>query len=262
MTGPMHTAHARTHSPSRCRAMLQVASLLTAAGSLQAQVTPDSLLRKAIARLERPQRQVLLPALEWQARAVVHIPGRDIVLHGTWKVHPPDSAIVATFDTARGPGSTQRMILAGDRGWLQKDSKVTPMPSDDLTEERHQFYLYSLLQLTSLRRPGVRLRAVPPDANGHSGFRVQQRGRLPVTMYFDTTGRATHLSTTFATRGRGAGDAQEIFLSGTLDVEGTTWFRHLTILRNGKPYFEMEIATLYAVPRIADTLFARLTRPH
>jgi hypothetical protein len=241
--------------------MLHVASLLTAAGSLQAQVTPDSLLRKAIARLERPQRQVLFPALEWQARAVVHIPGRDVVLHGVWKVHPPDSAIVATFDTARGPSSTQRMILAGDRGWLQRGSRVTSMPSNDLIEERHQFYLYSLLQLTSLQRPGVRLRTAPADANGHSGFQVQERGRLPVTMFFDTTGLVTHLSTTFATLDPAAGDAQEVFLSGTMDGERTTWFRHLTILRNGKPYFEMEIGTFHAVPRIADTLFARLTRP-
>ena len=258
----MHTPRARTLSHSRSCAILLVASLLTTARLLRAQVTPDSLLRKALARLERPQHQALFPALEWQARAVVHIPSRDIVLQGIWKVHPPDSAIVATFDTARGPGSTQRMILAGDRGWLQRASQVSPMPSNDLIEERHQFYLYSLLQLTSLQRPGVRLRTAPPDANGNAGFRVQQHGRLPVTMYFDTTGRVTHLATTFATLGRTAGDAQEIFLSGTMDVEGTTWFRQLMILRNGKPYFEMEIETLHAVPRIADTLFVRLTRPH
>jgi hypothetical protein len=242
--------------------MLHAATSLIAAGALQAQIPLDSLLRKAIASQERPRRQLSFPALEWQARAVVHLPGRDIVLHGVWKVQPPDSAIVATFDTTRGPASTQRMILAGHRGWLQRDSQLTAMPPDMLTEERHQFYLYSLLQLTPLQRPGVRLRAVPPDAAGNSGFRVQQHGRLPVTMYFDHTGRVSHMATTFATLGRTAEDAQDILLSGTRDVEGITWFRQMTITRNGKPYFEMEITKLHAVPRISDSLFARLARPH
>src|SRR5438552_1482370 len=144
--------------------VLQGVTALLAAGALQAQTPPDSLLRKAIARLERPLRRRTFPALEWRARAVVHLPGRDIVLHGVWKVQPPDSAVVATFDTTRGPASTQRMVLAGDRGWLQRDSALTAMPADVLTEERHQFYLYSLLQLSPLERPGVKLHSVPPDA--------------------------------------------------------------------------------------------------
>jgi hypothetical protein len=47
-------------------------------------------------------------ALEWDARAIVHIPGRDIAIRGTWRVAPPDRAVVSTFETSAGPSSTRR----------------------------------------------------------------------------------------------------------------------------------------------------------
>src|SRR3990172_4094140 len=155
--------------------------------------SPDVLIRRAIAAAGGRARLAAAPALEWDARAVVHVPGRDIVIKGTWRIQPPDSAIVSTWDTTQGPGSTRRLILAGTRGWIQRDSALTPMPDAVLVEERHQFYLYSLLRLLALERAGVRLSATPADSAGRPGVRVEAPGRLPVTLHFDAAARGARV---------------------------------------------------------------------
>ena len=97
--------------------------------------------------------------LEWTGRGVVHIPDRDITIRGTWKIQPPDSAVVATYDTTRGPGTLRDLIVAGTSGWIQRDTAFTPLPEDILAEEQHQYYLYSLLRLVPLKEKGVKLHA-------------------------------------------------------------------------------------------------------
>jgi len=216
--------------------------------------SPDVLIRRAIAAAGGRARLAAAPALEWDARAVVHVPGRDIVIKGTWRIQPPDSAIVSTWDTTQGPGSTRRLILAGTRGWIQRDSALTPMPDAVLVEERHQFYLYSLLRLLALERAGVRLSATPADSAGRPGVRVEAPGRLPVTLHFDAAARVARIETTFATDGPGPGEGQSITLTGSIEAGGVRWFRRMTILRSGKPYYELELTALRVLPALKDTL--------
>ena len=213
----------------------------------------DSLVRRAIeaaggrANLERA------PALQWQGRAAIHLPGRDITIFGTWSVQPPDSAVVATYDSVQGPRSTRRLILAGTRGWMQRDTTLSPMPGAVLTEERHQFYLYSLLRLLPLQSPGVKLTRVVDDSAGNAGLIVESPGRLQVTMYFDRNARVVRLRTTFAADS-GSVERQDIRFEGTIESNGVRWFRKMMINRNRQPYFDMEVRTFETLPRLDDPL--------
>ena len=218
-----------------------------------AQDGPEELLRRAIEAAGGRARLAAAPALEWQGRAVIHIPGRDITILGTWSIQPPESAVVATYDSSQGPRTTRRMILAGGRGWVQRDSSLAPMPNGMLTEERHQFYLYSLLRLLPLEAPGVHLTRVLDDSAGNNGLLVERSGRLPVTMYFDRDARVVRMRTTFAVDS-GPVERQDIQLEGTMDANGMRWFRRMVIRRGGQPYFDLELRTLQALPRLSDPL--------
>lgn len=235
---------------------LFLAAIPLVAARLPAQARPSRVLDRAIIAAGGESRLREYRGFEWSGLGVVHIPGRDIVIRGWWEIQPPDSAVVATYDTARGPGTTRRLIVAGPRGWLQRDTLFTPLPDDLLAEEQHQYYLYSLLRLVPLKEKGVKLHPVFPDSMGNSGFRVERAGRLPVTMYFDSAGRVMRLVTRFALPGPVAGDAQVVRLYGSVESEGVRWFRRMEILRAGKPYFDLEIDSLSVKPAINDSLLA------
>jgi hypothetical protein len=227
--------------------------LLVPLASLKAQEAPAALVRRAIEAAGGREALQAAAALQWQGRAVIHLPGRDIRIEGTWSVQPPDSAVVATYDAVQGPRTTRRLILAAPRGWMQRDSQVTPMPNAVLTEERHQFYLYSLLRLLPLEAPGVRLTSVVSDSVGNSGLLVESPGRLPVTMYFDRSARVARIRTTFAVDS-GPVARQDIRFEGTIESNGVRWFRKIVIDRDRQPYFELELTSLQVLPRLTDPL--------
>ena len=226
------------------------------AAILPGQTRPSIVLDRAIKAAGGESRLKEYRALEWGGLGVVHIPNRDIVIRGWWKIQPPDSAVVATYDTARGANTMRWLIVAGPRGWLQRDTLFTPLPDDILAEEQHQYYLYSLLRLVPLKEKGVKLHSVFPDSMGNPGFTVERAGRLPVTMYFDSAGRVMRMVTRFALPGPVAGDPQVLRLYGSTESEGVRWFRRMEILRAGKPYFDFEIDSLAVRRGIDDSLLA------
>jgi hypothetical protein len=238
------------------RAIVTGIILSVIASPLQGQARPSSLLDRAIKAAGGEGRLKEYRGLTWRGLGAVHLPDRDIVIRGTWKIQPPDSAVVATYDDARGPGTTRRLIVAGPRGWFKRDTAWAPLPDDLLAEEQHQYYLYALLRLVTLKEKGVKLQAVFPDSLGHPGFRVERAGRLPVTMYFDSAGRVVRLLTRFALPGPVAGDAQVLTFHGSMEASGVHWFQRMEITRNGKPYFDLEIDSLAVQRAISDSLLA------
>lgn len=255
-----------TRMTCRATAALMALAIIASAAGAQLQVpkrtpaaprpSPDSLVRAAISAAGGAAALGAARALEWDARAIVHLRGRDIALNGTWRMLPPDSAISTTWETEKGPAGARSLVISGPRGWLQRDTALVPMPEAQRVEERHQFYLYSLLRLITLKEPGVGLVATRPDADGNPGLRVARASRLPVEMYFDRSGRVARMSTTFATNNGTLGDAQDIRLEGEVESNGITWFRKMTIRRAGKPYFELEITALRVRPSLSDPMLA------
>lgn len=218
--------------------------------------SPDSLVRAAIAAAGGTAALTAARVLEWDAKATVHVGGRNVSLTGTWRMLPPDSAISTTWETEKGPTGARSLVIAGPKGWVQRDTALVAMNEAQRVEERHQFYLYSLLRLVTLKEPGVGLVARPPDVSGHPGILVARAARLPVELYFDKNGRVVRMFTTFATNNGKLGDAEDILLSGEIGAGGIKWFRRMVIQRAGKPYFEMEITALRVKSSLADPMLA------
>jgi hypothetical protein len=229
--------------------MLRLAYLLIAVQArvpAAAELTPIALVHRAIEVAGGRKALTRFRAFEWDGRAVVHAGGREVAITGTWQVVPPDTAAVAMYERSKGPESTRRIFLQGADGWTQQDTTRVPLPAAVMVEERHQFYLYSLLRLVPLEEAGVILTAIPNDPAGRPGIRVERPGRLPVSLYFASSGRPARIETRFATIDGKPGDTQEIDLSGTISAAGVSWTRTMRIRRNGTPYFDLELTRLAA----------------
>lgn len=207
----------------------------------------QEILDRAIIRAGGRQALEASPILEWRATATIHIPNRTIEIAGEWEVQP-DSAVVATWPVGQ-PGAPRRMILSRSGGWTQRGTGApTVMPQELLIEERHQFYLYSLLRLVPLRDPSYHLAPAPADGLGRLGLRVVHPDHPEVTLYFDPSYRVAGLRTIFAAADTSARESQEIDFSGTVESGGVQWFQEMRIRRGGQPYFDLRISDFRASP--------------
>lgn len=235
--------------------------LLIVAGSAQsvcaqaAENRVDELVERAIAFAGGETRLREMTALTWHGTAAVHVAGRAILLGGFWQVQPPDTAVVATWETSKGPEGTRRMILAGSGLWTQRNGKIEMLPAEMLADEQHQFYLYSLIRALPLRDPESKLKAVPTDSEGHAGLKVTRDGRPEVTLHFDADGRVCRVMSQVLDQ-PGKRVTQVMLLSGTMESSGVRWFRQLRITRDGQPYFELELKDLQALKRLDDPLLS------
>jgi hypothetical protein len=201
----------------------------------------EALLAQAIAATGGEDSLKALSTFEWSGSATVHSPGHDVDILGTWRLRPPDTARVESWPATEDSTRARGMVVAGARGWLVQGGKSDPMPAELLAEERHQFYLYSLLRLLPLKDPGVTLTTVLADSTVEAGILVHQEGRLDAELYFGADQRVDRIRTRFAALPGSPSDVEDIRLEGTAEVGGVHWFRQMHITRNGKPYFDLVV---------------------
>jgi len=239
-------------------ALLLVAACASSGGDTPAPVPrPRALLERAIHLAGGEGPLTAARALAWSGDAVIHAGGRTINIAGDWAIQPPDSAIVATYDVARGPASTRALVVAAPRGWIWSAAAGhQPMPPAMLASERDEFYLYDVIRLVPLRAPGVTLTPVAADSLAQPGFRAEQPGRPPVELFFDPAGRLSHLRVAVRDAGGGAPKRQDVWLSGTMEASGIRWFREMKLTMDGEPYFDLTLRALRVMPRVDDPRLA------
>ena len=183
-----------------------------------------------------------------------------MAIRGEWAIQPPDSAVVATYDTTAGPSTTRRLIVAGGTGWLEEAGVFTPMPPSLLAAERDEFYLYHVMRLVPLRAPDVELAPVPPDSLGQEGFAVRAPGRPPVSAYVDADGRLAHLRLRITDARTGGQAWQDLWLAGVVEAGGVRWPREIRITMDGAPYFDLTISRLRVESRLVEPYLAGPSR--
>lgn len=195
-------------------------------------------------------------ALTWDGDATVFAGGRTVHIAGHWQVQPPDTAIVATYDTTRGPSTTRSMVIAAPRGWMVRNDSFTVLPDPVIANERDAFFLYDVIRLVSLRDSSVRLSRISADSLGQRGFRAEQPGRPAVELFVDSTGRLSHVRLTVADPEGGPPVRQDAWLDGELASGGIRWPRRLRLTMNGAPYFDLRMRDLRVSDRISDPLLS------
>ncbi len=237
--------------------VVAVASSCTAGPGLRGIATttsvssPSEILDRAIVQAGGRDALTRARALTWEGDAIVNA-GRIVEIAGTWAIQPPDTAVVATFEVSRGPGTVRALVVAAPRGWLVTGDRFEPMSVNMLATERDEFYLYDVMRLVPLREPGVTLTAIAPDSLGQSGFRAERSGRPAVDVHVDATGRLAHLRTRVPDPAGGTPVLQDIWLSGTIEASGVRWPRDLRIYLSGQPFFALTLRTLRVHDRVED----------
>lgn len=186
-------------------------------------------------------------AFTWNGKAMVHAGGREIAIRGEWAVQPPERARVRTNSEVSGKKSTRLLVLNGAKGWGQFDGKPRPLEADFVKEEHEQFYLYELMRLIPLLiEPEYQLTPV-----GELGLRVARKGHVDVDLAFD---RDSALLAKLTTK---RGDATQVMTLGAFaDTGGLRWPRKISIQRDGKPFFDLEITDFTPLESLDEKLFA------
>jgi hypothetical protein len=218
------------------------------------QASPRSVLDRAIEQAGGAVALERARALQWEGSAVVHAGGRDARIAGRWQVQPPDSAVVATYEVSQGPGTERSLVLASPRGWLVSGERFSPMPQAMLASERAEFYLYELIRLVSLRDSAVILGHAPPDSVGQTGIRADRPGRPTAFLYVDECGRLSHVRVQVPSAETRDLQWQDAWLRGVIEAEGVRWPKAMSLLVDGKPYFDLLVQSLRVMPGLGNPL--------
>lgn len=206
--------------------------------------SPRALLERAIKAGGGERRLDEAKALLWDGEATIHLPDQKLSIVGTWRLEPPDRAIVETRIAGEDPKTARTLSIAGASGFMQRDGQTTPLPAELVEHERGQFYLYFVLRLVPLRDPAFVLEPLPPDEGGHPGFRVRHAERPTVDVYLDVASLPLRLIDEIQDPTSGAKKRQVVTLSGDLTAGGIHWPRELRITWDGQPYFDLTISNL------------------
>lgn len=230
-----------------------LAFALACAGSAE---DPRSLLDNAIDHAGGATVLTAARALSWDGEATVFAGGRTVNIAGHWRVQPPDTAVVSTYDTTLGPSTTRSMVIAAPRGWVVRSDSFTPLPDAVIANERDEFYLYDVIRLVTLRDSTVRLSTTTVDSLGQRGFRAEYPGRPAVDVFVDSTGRLARIRLMVADPGGGPPVRQDVWLDGELAAGGVRWPRRMRLTMNGAPYFDLTMRDLKVFDRLGDPMLS------
>jgi dienelactone hydrolase len=219
-----------------------------------------ALLERAIAAAGGTRALDAAAALAWKGRATIHLPDRKLEIAGTWKLEPPDRAVVETHLAGQDPATARTMIISGARGFSLREGKQTALPDAMVEHERGQFHLYYVLRLAPLRHAPYVLDPLKEDADGRVGFRVRHPERPSVEVYFDEAARPRRLVSEITDPASGAKQRQVVTLEGDAGAAGIHWPRALHIAWDDKPYFDLEISALEVMPKLHDARLDAIDR--
>jgi hypothetical protein len=226
--------------PSR-RLLLGVALALGASPALAADPARD-LVEKAIARAGGRAALERAKVLAWTGEAVVHVGDRTIELGVDTTVRPFDYAHGTSWLKAEGPGASRALLIEGDKGTLVRQGVSSPMPQAMRRHETQQYAVYGLMRLLPLLERGVALKVVHDD--GGLAWLEAAHPKAPFArLGFDADGRLARLSDTVVSPDGGADIAQVFTFEGEITGGGVRWPRKLSIVQDGKPFFDLTLST-------------------
>lgn len=232
--------------PPRSLAIALAVVLLAACGPVRRNDDAGALLARAIDRAGGERALAAARSLHWTGEATVFDGDRRIDIAVDTTVAPFEHASSTTWLRGR-PETARRMVIEADRGWIERDGKREPMADAMLANERLQYATYGVMRLVTLREPGVRLDR-RPDRDGLHVLHAEHPRAAPADLFFDDAGRLVALEDRVPDAERGGDVAQRFTFEGVIEDDGVRWPRVLRIAQDGRPFFELRLATLDVRP--------------
>jgi hypothetical protein len=123
------------------------------------------------------------------------------------------------------------------------------MPAAQALHENQQFALYSLMLLTPLKDAAAKVTEQPAGADGTRAIKAVLPNGMGGDLAFDAAGKLVSAGMSVRDPAGGAQDiAETVTFSGEMVSNGVKWPKKISIQQNGKPYFDLELATFEATP--------------
>ena len=222
--------------------MLDRRTLITALPLLLAfrSAAGDDLLDRAIARAGGAAALVKARTLRWTGTASVFAGGKTVQIGVDTYVEPFVRARSNSWVLDQGPGSIRSIVLEPADAWLERRGVRLPIPERMRDHERQQFAIYGLMRLIDLRAPGV---AVTPAGNS---LRVRHPSAPETLLYFDDQARLIGAENQVPDAEDGSPTLQTFRFADHRIASGILWPHSMAIEQNGRPYFELRIASFSA----------------
>lgn len=189
-----------------------------------------------LARLEAVQ------ALRWTGTARIHAAQDPIDIGVSTRVVPFTSARSDTWLLSEGPTRRRSMVIEPSRAWTERDGKVSPLPQAMAVHERAQYGVYGLMLLAPLLTPPAIVQRAPREGELEC-LDVQMPPAPRATLCFDQAWRLVRLRNRVSDA-EGQGSVDQLFkFAGEMRSNGVRWPREISIEQNGRPYFDMTLAT-------------------
>jgi hypothetical protein len=169
-------------------------------------------------------------------------------------------------ETIEGEVGGRKFIMMraidGDKGWLTQGDKVLDMDAETLKQEKEQLFVAWVTTLLPLKDSAFDLSLIGASKIGAQevvGVKVYHRGHYGINLYFDKETGLLSKSTMRAKDPQMGGKEVDVetFYSDYKEVLGIQQATKLTMKREGKTFFELELSTVQRREKLDDKDFAK-----
>ncbi len=206
----------------------------------------SALVKRALDRAGGMAALARVKTLSWTGTARILAGPKPLEIGVSTTVWPFTSARSDTWLASEGPSKTRSLVIEGDKGWTERGGARSDMPAAMLAHERQQYALYGLMLLIPLCGPDVET-VVLPDLDGSGRVAVNHPKAPRTTLVFDETAQLAGAENSVVSPDEGGAPIDQVFtFEGEIESAGVRWPRRVAISQNGKPYFELSLATFDA----------------
>ena len=205
--------------------------------SLAGAAPVSTLLERAIRRAGGREALIRATVLRWTGTATVFASDKTVRIGVDTSVEPFRRARSDSWLLEQGPEARRSIVLEPSDAWLERCGVRMPIPDKMREHERQQFAIYGLMRLVDLDTPRV---AIVPGA---SNLRVRHASAPETLLIFDKDATLIGAQNHVASAEDGTPILQRFRFSDHRVANGILWPRTIRIEQNGRPYFELKIAS-------------------
>jgi hypothetical protein len=222
--------------------MLDRRTLIAALPLLLALRAPGAskLLDRAIARAGGAEALRRARVLRWTGTATVVAGGKTVQIGVDTTVEPFVRARSTSWLLEQGPDARRAIVIEPGDAWLERRGVRLPIPKRMEVHERQQFSIYGLMRLVDLRAAAV---SVTPAGNA---LRVRHPAAPETLLLFDDRATLVVAENQVPSADDGTPILQRFRFADHRMASGTRWPHDIRIDQNGRPFFNLRIASFSA----------------
>lgn len=170
-------------------------------------------------------------AISWEGEATVYPSGRELKIAVRTRIDPIGNVVSESWPVELGEAKgLRRMTLKDGSGTMERGGKTEPMPEAMYREEDQQFEIYRILQVAEERARELAplgVTAFSEPFSPSTWFRIDREGTI--------LGAINEVNAA-------DGTAYQTFrFDGFLRSGGAIFPKHMEMIRDGKPYFTLDV---------------------